>query len=113
MRDTANFVYNILKYHVVKYLGVFNLMYKYIKASENIARIDDVTGIDKLLTKLEYNAISQKGRQISDYGVPLKVLDYYEALEDDKVSDADITKYSFDNYENYIYDKVESLLQNE
>lgn len=113
MRDTANFVYNILKYHVVKYLGVFNLMYKYIKASENIARIDDVTGIDKLLTKLEYNAISQKGRQISDYGVPLKVLDYYEALEDDNVSDADITKYSFDNYENYIYDKVESLLQNE
>lgn len=113
MRDTANFVYNILKYHVVKYLEVFNLMYKYINANDNISKIDDVTGIDKLLTKLEYNAISQKGRQVSDYGVPLKVLDYYESLEGDKVNDAYLTKYSFDNYENYIYDKMESLLQNE
>lgn len=113
MRDTANFVYNVLKYHVVKYLGVFNLMYKYIKANEDISQIDDVTGIDKLLTKLEYNAISQKGRQISDYGVPLKVLDYYESLEEGNVNDAYLTKYSFDGYENYIYDKVESLLQNE
>ena len=113
MRDTANFVYNILKYHVVKYLGVFNVMYKYIKANEDIIKMEDVTGIDKLLTKLEYNAISQKGRQISDYGVPLKVLDYYESLEEGNVNDAYLTKYSFDGYENYIYDKVESLLQNE
>lgn len=29
------------------------------------------------------------------------------------VKDAYLTKYSFDNYENYIYDKMESLLQNE
>ena len=113
MRKTANFVYNILKYHVVKYLGVFNLMYKYVKANENIAKINDVKGIDKLLTKLEYNAISQKGRQISDYGVPLKILDYYELLESNNIKDAHLIKYSFDNYENYIYDKVESLLQNE
>ena len=36
-----------------------------------------------------------------------------ESIEGDKVNDTYLTKYSFDNYENYIYDKVESLLQNE
>ena len=113
LRETANFVYNILKYHVVKYLGVFNLMYKYIKSSENIAITNEIAGIDKLLTKLEYNAVSQKGRQISDYGVPLKVLSYYELLEENENLEASLVKINFDNYENDILTKIEVLLKNE
>lgn len=113
LRETANFVYNILKYHVVKYLGIFNLMYKYIKSNEDIAITNEVIGIDKLLTKLEYNAVSQKGRQISDYGVPLKVLNYYDLLEDNENLEAFLVKLNFDNYENDILSKVEVLLKNE
>ena len=29
MRETAELIYNTFKYQLVKYLGVFNLMYKY------------------------------------------------------------------------------------
>lgn len=79
MRKTADFVYNLLKYHAVKYLGVFNLMYKYIKADEDINKMDKVSGIDRLLSKLEYNALSPIGRKVSDYGVPTNVLAYFES----------------------------------
>ena len=34
---------------------------------------EDVTGIDKLLIKLEYNAFSEEARIASDYGVPQKI----------------------------------------
>jgi hypothetical protein len=81
IKDTADFIYNILKYHVVKYLGVFNLMYKCYISQRDSIEIPDVPGIDKLLLKLEYNALSFKGKLASDYGVPSSVLNYYESLE--------------------------------
>ena len=104
VKETAEFVYNTLKYHVVKYFGVFNLMYKYyISKTKNIP-IDDVVGIDGILMKMEYNAISEKGRIASDYGVPQKIIEYYEADEDpNKII-------GLDNYEKEILYKVDKLL---
>lgn len=109
IRETADFVYNILKYHVVKYLGIFNLMYKYIKADENFSKIEDVVGIDRLLTKLEYNAFTANGRIISDYGVPLKVLEYHETKENFGDLVANKLKNQFDTYENNVFEKLEDL----
>lgn len=109
MRHSADFVYNTLKYHVVKYLGVFDLMYKYINAQASNCSMDDIPGIDRLLSKLEYNAFSTKGRIASDYGVSKNLLDYYENVENNTTR-ANELKNSFDEYEKYLYDKVEGIM---
>ena len=109
MRHSADFVYNTLKYHVVKYLGVFDLMYKYINAQANSCSMDDIHGIDRLLSKLEYNAFSEKGRIASDYGVSKNLLNYYESVENNTTR-ANELKNLFDEYEKYLYDKVEGIM---
>ncbi len=103
--DTAEFVYNTLKYQVVKYLGVFNIMYRFIQAQENAKEFEDVAGIDRLLVKLEYNALTENGRIASDYGVPSSIVEYYENADKSK----DI-KANFDNYEMKIFDRIETII---
>ncbi|MEL1248579.1 helicase-related protein [Flavobacterium helocola] len=103
--DTAEFVYNTLKYQVVKYLGVFNIMYRFIQAQDNAKEFEDIAGIDRLLLKLEYNALTENGRIASDYGVPSSVLEYYENEEKSKD-----TKANFDNYEMKIFDRIETII---
>lgn len=103
--DTAEFVYNTLKYQVVKYLGVFNIMYRFIQAQENDKTFEEIVGIDRLLVKLEYNALTENGRIASDYGVPSRVVEYYESEN----SSSEI-KANFDNYEMKIFEKIEIII---
>lgn len=104
--ETSEFVYNILKYQVVKYLGVFNVMYKLSQSKKTGQPFEEVSGIDRLLTKLEYNALTEFGRIASDYGVPSAIVDYYEDSRN-----AGQIKASFDNYELDIFDKVEKIMR--
>jgi late competence protein required for DNA uptake (superfamily II DNA/RNA helicase) len=103
--DTAEFVYNTLKYQVVKYLGVFNIMYRFIQAQENDKEFEKVVGIDRLLVKLEYNALTENGRIASDYGVPSRVVEYYESEHN-----SNEIKANFDNYEMKIFEKIEVII---
>lgn len=105
IRITAQFVYNTLKYQTVKYLGVFNLMYKFFISKRDDQKFEDVAGIDRLLLKFEYNALTDKGRIASDYGVPSNVVDYYENAD----RQVDIKK-GFDNYELQSFEKVERII---
>lgn len=105
MRTTARLVFNTMKYQVVKYLGVFNLMYKYAVVQEKGGRMDDVPGLDKMLSQLEYSAVTEQGKLVSDYGVPPKVLNYFEAS-----TNKDFIKENFDAYERSIFNKIERLL---
>lgn len=105
IKTTAKFVYNTLKYQTVKYLGVFNLMYKFYISNRDNQEFEDVAGIDRLLLKFEYNAFTDEGRVASDYGVPSKVVDYYEN------TDRQIAiKKGFDNYELKSFEKVEIII---
>ena len=105
IKETAQFVYNTLKYQTVKYLGVFNLMYKFFISNEDNQKFEDVAGIDKLLLKFEYNALTDEGRIASDYGVPSNVVDYYENSDRQ-----DYIKKGFDNYELKSFEKVERII---
>ncbi|MBK8296861.1 MAG: helicase [Saprospiraceae bacterium] len=104
--ETSDFVYNILKYHVVKYLGVFNVMYKLSQSKNTGNTFENINGIDRLLTKLEYNAITENGRIASDYGVPSSIVDYYE-----NPTNSDNIKSQFDQYENGIFERVEKIIK--
>ena len=105
IRDSAKFVYNTLKYQLVKYLGVFNIIYKYHISQQTSKPYEEISGIDKLLVKLEYNAVSGDARIASDYGVPSRIVDYYE---DANYSDS--VKAQFDNYEREIFKRIEKIM---
>lgn len=102
MRNTADMVYNVFKYQLVKYLGVFNLIYQNVMAQKEGVSIDKISGITTLLQKLEYNAFSSKALILSDYGVPFKLVDYYDDPNGMK---------NFDSYEQYIDGKVSHIIQ--
>ncbi|MEK3812986.1 helicase-related protein [Bacillus sp. FSL R7-0685] len=104
IQQTAKFIYSTLKYQTVKYLGVFNLMYKYFISNKEQKKIEDIAGIDKLIIKFEYNAITENGRIASDYGVPSKVVDYYEESEK-KLQ----IKKDFDKYELEAFERIEKI----
>lgn len=103
IRESSDFIFSTLKYQLVKYLGVFNLMYKYAISSNSNVDIEEVAGIDRLLLKLEYNATTEKGRLASDYGVPSKLLDYYENGE----NESDLKK--LDHFELEKFIQIEAI----
>ncbi len=43
--------------------------------------MDDISGLGLLLQKLEYNALNPKARRLSDFGVPFRVVKYYDSEE--------------------------------
>lgn len=106
VKNATDFVYNILKYQVVKYFGAFNLMYKFYLSKKENRPFNQITGIDAILLKMEYNANTERGRLASDYGVPQKVLEYYDSNNDMSKKDA------FDSYEKHIFEKVERIINN-
>lgn len=109
MRESSKFVYNTLKYQLVKYLGVFNILYKFIRLKKE--NKDNVAGIDKLLSKLEHNAFTKIGKLASDYGVPYRIVEYYDTLEVNS-SEAQIIKEKFDGYEKKAFLNFEKILDN-
>ena len=106
-RNASRFVYNTAKYQLVKYLGVFNVMYKFYRSKAENILFENVSGIDRLLTKLEYNALTELGRKVSDYGVPAKVLKYYENEKSSNI------KNTFDDFERKIFNNVERVINRE
>lgn len=107
IQKSSQFIYNTLKYQLVKYLGVFNIMYKFIESKRTSVDINEIVGIDKLLRKLEYNATSELGKLASDYGVPSKIIDYYDNEEK-----RDEIKKSFDSFELKKFEQVENIINN-
>lgn len=106
IRETSNLVYNLFKFQLVKYLGVFNIMYKFVQSQKTKKEFEDIIGIDKLLMKLEYNATSEKGRLASDYGVPNKIIEFYDHEENQKI------RKKFDSYEESKFQAIENILNN-
>ncbi len=109
MRISTDFIYNTLKYQVVKYFGAFNLMYKYWKSTKTNKSLEEVTGIDAMLLKFEYNTSSKLGRLVSDFGVPQKIVEYYDVLEGNRQKATSIQN-SFDSYERSEFSKIQDLV---
>ena len=95
VRTVADFVYNVFKYNLVKYLGLFDVFFRYHVSINEHIEMENVAGLGILLQKLEYNALTPVARKISDYGAPFKLVDCYD-------SKAPYDKSSFDAYENHI-----------
>lgn len=92
------------KYHLVKYLGLFDAFYRYRVSILEKVDIESVSGLGLLLQKLEYNALSPKARKVSDFGVPFKLIDCYD-------SQTEYDKDQFDPYEKRVDEQVSRLFQ--
>lgn len=108
IRKSADLIFNQFKYQLVKYLGVFNIMYKYHQSTLNNSTIDEEIGIDKLLIKLEYNALTEKGRLASDYGAPQKIIEYYEKEKNKKENEN--IRNNFDEFEKEKFEQISKIL---
>lgn len=104
IRQVADFVYNVFKYHLVKYLGLFDVFFRYYVSKAENVDMEEVAGLGLLLQKLEYNALSPTARKVSDYGVPFKLIDCYD-------SGTPYDKRKFDAYESYIDQEISRLIQ--
>ncbi|WP_026915919.1 helicase-related protein [Christiangramia portivictoriae] len=108
MRQASSLIFNTFKYQLVKYLGIFNLMYKFIESRKENVDFEDISGIDKLLIKLEYNAFSEEARIASDFGVPEKIVNYYDSnnpSESKKILD------EFDSYEITVFNRIRRIIE--
>lgn len=83
-------------------------MYKLSLSKKSNQLFEDIAGLDKLLTKLEYNALTEYGRIASDFGVPSSIVNYYESTDNQE-----FIKSQFDNYEKIIFEKVEQIINRE
>ena len=109
---STKFVYNTLKYQVVKYLGLFNLIYKVLQMENERIQYEATQGIDALLAKFEFNAETILGRQVSDLGAPQKVVDYFDLLSQSKARA--IRKHSeLDAYEKALAQSIMKIINNE
>ena len=72
-----------------------------ISLNENIPDINDINGLGLLIKKLEYDALNADARKLSDYGVPFRLVQYY---------DSNSSSIEFDNYEKIIYEETKSLI---
>ncbi|WP_302979421.1 helicase-related protein [Paraprevotella clara] len=112
IRKAANFVFNVLRYQVVKYFGLFNLLYKHFEATSEGVNIDEVSGIEALLLRLEYSADTKLGRRVSDIGASFKVVEYYDAKENNPENQNMIKRLynHLDDFEKYNVSKIEQIL---
>lgn len=107
IRNTAKFVYNVLKYQIVKYIGVFNIMFKIVIEQKTGKALEEIVGLEKLLRMLEYNAISDDGRRASDYWCPQKIIEFYDSKAIAKKLQI---RRSFDEYEKSFFFKVKKFI---
>lgn len=101
MRQTSRTIFHTFKYGLVKYLSLFDLMYKHFINSERGMFIGDMDGLESLIFKLEYNAKTSDGLIASDYGAPNNVIKYFDGQI--KLSDLDA-------YEMTFVDKIQKLV---
>lgn len=112
IRKAANFVFSMLRYQVVKYFGLFNLLYKQYEALKNDVSIREINGIDALLLRLEYGADTQLGRRASDIGASFRVIRYYD-IKDNNSDNVDIIEQYYnqlDEFERYNVHKIDKIL---
>lgn len=109
---STKFVYNTLKYQAVKYLGLFNLIYRVVQMEEEGIVYSKTHGIDVLLAKFEFNAETIQGRLVSDLGAPQRVVDYFDLLSKSKVK-AQRKHAEMDAYEKALTQSIMNVIRNE
>mgnify|MGYP005758137789 FL=1 len=102
VKETSKLTFNIFKYHLVKYLGLIDILLKYNIAKQRKCNVDDISSsVTSLISLLEYSCTNSDAKRISDYGVPFKVIKYLDSLDRNVYN-------RFDKYEYMIYQNIKT-----
>lgn len=103
VREAAKIIFNTFRYQLAKYLGIFDLLYRYCISKEKGINIDDAIGLSILIQLLEYGSLVDKAKKVNDYGVPYSIVKYYET-EDPRIVNG------FDAYEIKVFKQIKDIL---
>lgn len=103
IRDASKMVFNMFRYQLSKYLGVFDLLYRYDVSQRSGKSIDEIPGIGGLIQRLEYGSTIEKAKKANDYGVPYSIVKYYETNDQRIIG-------GFDKYESKVFNRIKDVL---
>lgn len=103
IREASKTIFSTFRYQLTKYLGLFDLLYRYSISKEKGINIDDVLGLSILIQLLEYGSLVDKAKKVNDYGVPYLIVKYYETEDPTIVKD-------FDAYEIKVFKQIKEIL---
>ena len=69
-----------------------------------------MTGIEALLLRLEYGADTKLGRRVSDIGASFRVVEYYDALENNR-KHAEELYGRLDDFEKHSVSKINQIIK--
>lgn len=111
IRESTQFVFNTLKYEVVKYIGLFNLVYHVVQMEQRGVPYEETIGLDYLLSRFEFNADTTRGRMVSDLGAPQRVVEYFDNVIDNPRKAERINK-DMDAYELQLTASISKIINN-
>lgn len=103
IREATKTIFNTFRYQLTKYLGLFDLLYRYCISEEQNISIENVPGLNSLIQRLEYGSVVDKAKKANDYGVPYSIVKFYETENPKMVG-------SFDAYEAKVYNQIKDVL---
>ncbi|MCR4875232.1 MAG: DEAD/DEAH box helicase [Clostridia bacterium] len=103
IRNSAALIFNTFRYQLSKYLGLFDLYFRYDISLRTGEDMEKVPGLSVLIQRLEYGCITEKAKKANDYGVPFSIVTYYET------NDSTLLK-KFDQYENNVFNRIKEIL---
>ena len=103
IRNASKLVFNTFRYQLSKYLGVFDLLYRYYIATQRDIDIDQVLGLNILIQLLEYGSVVENAKKVNDYGVPFSIVRYYETGDSKVIG-------TFDAYEAKVFARIKGIL---
>lgn len=103
IRNASKLVFNTFRYQLSKYLGVFDLLYRYYIATQRNVDIDQVLGLNMLIQLLEYGSVVENAKKANDYGVPFSIVKYYETGDSKVIG-------TFDAYEIKVFERIKDIL---
>ena len=110
VKTVAHTTYTTMRYQVVKYLGLFNIAYKCFISKRDNVPLEEISGLDLILHKLEYQSETILGRLASDAGASPNVINYYDqkGQNEDK---ANKLYDRLDEYEKYNAEEIRMIVE--
>ena len=101
VNEVSDFTFNVLKYIIPKYLGLFDLVYRYCESKKLNKNPEEIKGFETFISKIEYGgAISERARIAYDYGCSYNVLKKVEEPNKNII---------LDKYEKKQFEKIKKL----
>lgn len=107
VKESAKFSFMTLRYDAVKYFGVFNIMYKYYLSKQRNVDYTEIVCLDKLMSFMEHNAVTNYGKRANDLGATVHVVNYFDNYN---LPRANSLYSNLDDYEKGVVENIKNII---